>query len=225
MTEISKKKMARSITWNVGNDYDYYTEDIVKEICEIAGRYNFKALNIPTDTFPLADGLLSDTDVNLAAPIGDFSWYNGHNTTREKMHLAEDALKVGAKEVEFIMNIGAFKEQDYDKVRKDIEAVVDVTDDENVFVIIETPWLDKDEIVKASEIVEEAGADFVKTSKGLGNETQVEDVETIKDTISEDMKIKASGGIRTREKAAALIKAGANRLGTSSAVSIMKEFE
>ena len=223
MSEITQEQMARSITWNVGNDYNYYTKDIVREICETAGKYNFKALNIPTDAFPFAEELLSDTGVNLGAPIGDFSWYNGQNTTQEKVHLAQDAIDVGAVEVEFIMNLGAFKDKDYEKVEEDIRSVVDVTDDENVFVIIETPWQSDEEIMKAAEIVEKAGADFVKTSKGLGNATKVEHVELIKETVSEDMKIKASGGIRKREKAEAMIKAGANRLGTSSAVDIMKE--
>lgn len=225
MSEITKEEMARSITWNVGNDYNYYTGEKVREICEIAEKNNFRSINIPTDVFPLAEELLSDTDVNLGAPIGDFSWYNGQNTTQEKVHLAKDAISVGAVEIEFIMNLGAFKNEKYEKVEDDVRKVVKATDDERVFVIIETPWLNEDEIVKASQIVESAGADFVKTSKGLGNETDVEDVKLIKETVSEEMNIKASGGIRTRKEAEEMIKAGASRLGTSSGPQIVEEYD
>lgn len=225
MGGITKEEMARSITWNVGNAVNYYTEKTVRRICKIAKKYNFKAINIPTDVFPLARKLLSDTDVALAAPVGDFSWYNGQNTTKEKAHLAKDAIDAGAEEIEFMMNLGAFKDRKYGKVKEDIEKVVEVTNDQKVIVIIETPWLNPEEIVKASRIVESAGADFVKTSKGLGNETKVEDVKLIRETVSKDMNIKASGGIRTRKQAERMIKAGANRIGTSSAPQIMEEYE
>lgn len=225
--QLTEKGLARMITWNTSSFVKnrYFTREYVTEICELAKKYNFKAINLPTGVFPLAVKLLEGPDIELAAPIGDFSWFNGQNTTEEKAYLTKNAIQNGASEIEFMMNIGAFKDGNYKLVKKDIEGVIEAANGRTVFVIIETPWLEEDEIVKASELAKDGGAHYVKTSKGLGNVAKVSHVKLIRETIGEKMGVKASGGIRTIDDAMKMIDAGANRLGISSAIDIIEDYK
>jgi len=119
------------------------------------------------------------------------------------------------------------KSRNYETVRKDIEIVVDVKrshKDVIVKVIIETGYLSDEEKVLGCKIAQKAGADFVKTSTGLVGGATVEDVRLMRETVGRDMGVKAAGGIRTLKQALAMIEAGANRIGTSTAVAIIEEF-
>jgi deoxyribose-phosphate aldolase len=119
------------------------------------------------------------------------------------------------------------KSGDYETVRKDIEMVVDVKRlyrDVTVKVIIETGLLTDKEKVLACKIVKEAGADFVKTSTGLFGGATVEDVRLMRETVGREMGVKAAGGIRTLQQVLVMIEAGADRIGTSTAVAIIEEF-
>ena len=121
-----------------------------------------------------------------------------------------------------VMNIGALKEKDYQHVRQDIKAVV-LAAKKPVKVIIETCYLSKEEIKKACQITKSTGAAFVKTSTGFGSAgATIEDVKLMRKIVGKKIGVKASGGIKDYETAAAMIKAGANRLGTSSGVQIVE---
>jgi len=126
-----------------------------------------------------------------------------------------------------VANLGALKSGDYGLVKQDIKAVVDVKrlfGDVIVKVIIETPLLTTEEKITACKIVKEAGADFVKTSTGLfGGGATVEDVRLMRQIVGKDMGVKAAGGIRTYADAVAMIEAGANRIGTSTAKAVIQE--
>jgi len=152
----------------------------------------------------------------------------GAETTEVKVTTAKWAVQVGAGELDMVMAIGKFKSGDHDYVRRDIEAVVEAakgTKSEMVVkVIVETGYLTDEEKRKAAQIVEAAGADFVKTSTGFGpSGATVEDVRLLRQSVSEKVKVKAAGGIRTWQQAKALLEAGAERLGTSSAEAILRE--
>lgn len=152
----------------------------------------------------------------------------GAETTEVKVATAKWAVQVGAGELDMVMAIGKFKSGDHDYVRRDIEAVVEAakgTKSETVVkVIVETGYLTDEEKRKAAQIVEAAGADFVKTSTGFGpSGATVEDVRLLRQSVSEKVKVKAAGGIRTWQQAKALLEAGAERLGTSSAEAILRE--
>lgn len=165
---------------------------------------------------------LEGTDVVTATVIG---FPLGATTTAAKVFETEQAIKDGVDEVDMVMNIGEMKGKNYDKVADDIKKVVKVAHNANKVakVIIETALLTDDEITKASKIVADAGADFVKTSTGFSTRgAAVHDVELMsavtKDTTTE---VKASGGIHTTEEAEAMINAGATRLGVSHSMQVI----
>ncbi len=150
----------------------------------------------------------------------------GANTTETKVFETEDAIRKGADEIDMVINIGALKDQRYDDVQKDIEAVVKAAEGKTVKVIIETALLTEEEKVKASELTKAAGAHFVKTSTGFstGGATP-EDVKLMKDTVGESVEVKAAGGVRNLEDFKAMIDAGAKRIGASAGVQIMQGLE
>ena len=143
-------------------------------------------------------------------------------STKAKAFEAKQAVADGAEEVDMVIQIGAMKDKDYDYVREDIKAVVEASKPAIVKVIIETCLLTKEEIKKASALSEKAGAHFVKTSTGFstGGAT-VEDVKLMKESVSDKMQIKASGGIRSREFAEELLAAGADRLGVGNGLLLL----
>ncbi|MBW9172367.1 deoxyribose-phosphate aldolase [Clostridium estertheticum] len=163
---------------------------------------------------------LKDSGVSVCVVIG---FPLGANTTETKAFEASDAIKNGATEVDMVISIGELKDKNYTYVENDIKAVVEVAKGKAlVKVIIETCLLTKDEKIKACELAKKAGADFVKTSTGFskGGAT-VEDVKLMRETVGTEMGVKASGGIHTKEEATQMINAGANRIGTSSGISII----
>ena len=136
---------------------------------------------------------------------------------------AAQAVADGADEIDMVINIGALKSKNLTLVEEDIQAVVDASGDRLVKVIIETCLLTETEKVVACQIAKLAGADFVKTSTGFSSGgANVEDVALMRQVVGPDMGVKASGGTRSYEDAQAMIQAGANRIGTSSGVAIMK---
>ena len=125
-----------------------------------------------------------------------------------------------------VINIGALKDKRYDDVQKDIEGVVGAANGKTVKVIIETVLLTDEEKVKACELAEKAGADFVKTSTGFaGGGATPEDVKLMKDTVGDRLEVKASGGVRNLEDFNKMIEAGATRIGASAGVQIIKGLE
>ena len=160
-------------------------------------------------------------DVRVAVVVG---FPLGAMTTRAKAFEAKCAIEDGASEIDMVIAIGRLKDKDYDYVLEDIKAVKEAIGDKTLKVIIETCLLTDEEKIKACELSEKAGADFVKTSTGFstGGAT-VEDVSLMKKTVGDRLKVKASGGIHTRDEALSLVEAGAERIGASKSIEICKE--
>ena len=201
------------------------TEDDVAKLCKEAEKYRFGSVCVNPMYVSLATQLLKETDVKVCSSVG-FPF--GVTLPEVKAFEAMRALENGACEIDMVINIGALKSKDYEVVKRDIEAVVDVKRYQNdvvVKVIIETGCLTDEEKMMACKLAKEAGADFVKTSTGFikGGAT-VEDVRLMRETVGEDMGVKAAGGIRTFKQALAMIEAGANRIGTSTGVAIIEGF-
>ncbi|EGP5096651.1 TPA: deoxyribose-phosphate aldolase [Enterococcus faecium] len=164
---------------------------------------------------------VAGTKVKAACVIG---FPLGANATAIKVAEAEQAINDGADEIDMVMNIGEFKGQNYTVVSDDISAVVKVAHDAKkvIKVIIETALLTEEEITKASIIVADADADFVKTSTGFSTRgAEVHDVELMKAAVGGRIKIKPAGGIHSADEAEKMIAAGANRLGVSASMKII----
>ena len=146
----------------------------------------------------------------------------GAMSAKAKAFEAQWCAENGAREIDMVINVGQLKDKNYDYVRKDISAVVKASGNAKVKVIIETSLLDHDEKIAACSLSVEAWAHFVKTSTGFnGGGATIADIELMKHIVGSELGVKASGGIKNKEQALALINAGANRLGTSSGVAIV----
>lgn len=196
------------------------SQEQIMNLIEEATEHDFASVCVNPTWVAFAAQALKGTDVKVCTVIG---FPLGANTPEVKAFEAEDAIQNGADEIDMVINIGALKSQDYELVEKDIRAVVEAAKGTLVKVIIETCLLTDDEKVKACQIAQKAGADFVKTSTGfsIGGAT-VADVALMRKTVGPDMGVKASGGARSYEDALAFIKAGATRIGASSGVAIME---
>jgi deoxyribose-phosphate aldolase len=199
------------------------TKGEIENLCKEAVQYGFGCVVVNPIYVRFASSLLKGSDVRVGSTVG-FPF--GVSLSDIKALEAVKAIEDGACELDMVMNLGAFKSGDYELVKRDIEAVTAVkrlSSDIIVKVIIETPLLTNEEKVTACKIVKEAGADFVKTSTGLfGGGATVEDVRLMRQVVGKDFGVKAAGGIRTYADAVAMIEAGANRIGTSTAVAIIK---
>lgn len=160
-------------------------------------------------------------DVRIAVVVG---FPLGAMATRAKAYEAKCAIEDGASEIDMVIAIGRLKDKDYDYVLDDIKAVKEAIGDKTLKVIIETCLLTDEEKIKACELSEKAGADFVKTSTGFSTGgASVADVSLMKKTVGDRLKVKASGGIHTRDEAISLVEAGADRIGASKSIEICKE--
>ncbi|MEM1551766.1 MAG: deoxyribose-phosphate aldolase [Candidatus Bathyarchaeia archaeon] len=200
------------------------TKSEVEKLCWEAVQYGFGCVMVNPVYVRLAASLLKGTDVRVGSTVG-FPF--GVSLPDVKAFEAVRAVEDGACELDMVMNLSAFKSGDYELVKQDIEAVVAVkriSSDITVKVIIETPLLTDEEKITACKIVKEAGADFVKTSTGLfGGGATVEDVKLMRQVVGKDLGVKAAGGIRTYKDAVAMIEAGANRIGTSTAIAVIQD--
>lgn len=190
------------------------TKSEVEALCKEAAENKFAAVCVNTYYVPLVKKLLEGSGVNTCCTIG---FPLGAMSTESKECETRNAVEAGAEEVDMVINVGALKDGRDDIVLADIKAVVDAAHPKAaVKVIFETCLLNDEEKVRACNLSLEAGADFVKTSTGFstGGAT-VEDVKLMKQTVGDRAKVKASGGIRSKETALAMIEAGASRLGTS----------
>lgn len=160
-------------------------------------------------------------DIKIAAVVG---FPLGAMTKDAKVFEAKEAIRDGAREIDMVINIGRLKSEDYFYVEDEIRAIKEAIGDNILKVIIETCLLTEDEKVKACKLALNAGADFVKTSTGFstGGATVV-DIKLMKEVVEGKIKVKASGGIHTKEEALALIEAGADRIGASKSIDICKE--
>ncbi len=194
----------------------------IEKLCEEAKKYKFKGVCVNGVNTKTAKEALNGTSVKVVTVVG---FPLGACLSEVKAFEAEKAVSSGADEIDMVINVQSIKDMDYSYTRKDIETVKNAIGKIPLKVIIETDLLTKDEIIKACEIIKAAKADFAKTSTGFvknGTGAKVEDVRLMAQILKNSpVKIKASGGIKTYEQAAALIEAGASRLGTSSGVNII----
>lgn len=200
-------------------------QESIKELCRQAKEYDFMSVCINSSNIELAKEELKGTDVKICTVIG---FPLGATTTESKVFETTDAIEKGADEVDMVLNIGALKSKNFDIVLRDISEVAKAAHNNGKIlkVILETCLLEKDEIIKACQLSKEAGADFVKTSTGFSTGgAKEEDVALMRKTVGDQMGVKASGGIRTLEKARLMIENGATRLGVSAGVQIMEELE
>lgn len=195
------------------------TKDDIKKLCDEAIKYNFKAVCVNPSNVALAKDLLKNSDVLVCTVVG---FPLGANTTKVKVYEVDDALANGADEIDMVINIGKFKEQDYDYVLDEIKALRIATKDKTLKVIVETAYLSEEEIAKVTELVVEANADFVKTSTGFADRGAIlRDVEIMKSVTKDAIEIKAAGGVRSPEDLEKMVQAGATRIGTSSGVALI----
>jgi len=195
----------------------------IKDLCDDAVAYSFAAVCVHPFWVPLAAERLSGSETRVATVIG---FPMGANTARTKILEAEEAIKVGAREVDFVMNLGAFKSGLDRIVLDEMRGIVDVAKRLSTLtkMILEVGFLNDVEKVHACHLAMQARVDFVKTSTGYGPKgADPNDVRLLKRTLGPGIGVKAAGGIRTLSDALRLIEAGATRLGTSSAVAIMEQ--
>ena len=198
---------------------DAKKEDIEK-ICKEAIKYNFASVCVNSYWTGYVAQLLSNSDVSVCTVVG---FPLGAMSTKAKAYETSCAVEDGADEIDMVINVGELKAGNLEAVFEDIKAVRGQCEGKILKVIIETCYLTEDEKKTACELAVKAKADFVKTSTGFGcGGAAVEDVALMKRVVSGKAKVKASGGIRNRQTAKAMIEAGADRLGTSATIAIVE---
>ncbi len=195
------------------------TWEEIRTICDDAKKYKTASICIPPCYVEKAAEYLAGS-VPVCTVIG---FPNGNETTETKVFETKDAIKNGAEEIDMVINIGMLKAGDYDYVLNEIKAIKEACGSHILKVIIEACLLTEAEKIKMCEIVTESGADYIKTSTGFstGGAT-FDDVELFSKHIGENVKIKAAGGISSLEDADKFLKLGADRLGTSRTIKLVK---
>jgi len=199
------------------------TRDHIARLCREAREFGFAAVVVNPAYVELASSELTGSEVKVATVVG---FPLGATLSSVKRFEASEALKLGAREIDMVLNIGALKSGQQELVRSDIQGVAGVTHEQGglLKVILETVLLTDEEKKLACELSVQSGADFVKTSTGfLGGGATLADVKLMRGIVGPSIGVKASGGIRTVSEAKAMIEAGANRIGTSSGVKIIQE--
>lgn len=198
----------------------FATEKDIKKLCDEAIEYNFKSVCVNPANVKFAKELLKNSDVLVCTVIG---FPLGANTIEVKAFETANAITNGADEIDMVINIAKAKEHNYDYIKDEISAVVSNASGRTVKVIIETCYLSDEEKVEVCKAATLAKANFVKTSTGFGTGGATkEDVALMKKSISDDMFVKASGAVRTKDDVLKMVEAGASRIGASSGVEIMK---
>jgi deoxyribose-phosphate aldolase len=221
MVKITKKQLAKMIDHtNLKPNIDRYD---ISKLCLEAKKYGFYAVCVNPIHVSLAHELLRDTDVKVDSVVG---FPLGYTLTKVKALETAKLIEDGANEIDMVINMIFLKQRNYAQVRNDIKAVVEAANGKIVKVILETCYLTDKQIIRACKLSKEAGAHFVKTSTGFGpSGAIIEHVKLMRETVGEEMGVKAAGGIRTFDDAIKMIEAGANRIGTSSGVEIIEGFK
>ena len=192
----------------------------VQKLCAEAIEHEFYSVCVNGCYVADAKHLLQGTDVKVAAVVG---FPLGAMTTAAKVFEAKEAVENGASEIDMVINVAKLKDGEFDYVENEIRQIKEAIRDNVLKVIIETCYLTDEEKVKACELSLVAKADFVKTSTGFGTDgATYEDVKLMKSVVGDNAKVKASGGVRDKETAQKYVNLGAERLGTSSGIDIVK---
>ena len=196
----------------------FATWEDIKKLCDEAVEYKTASVCVP----PCYIKRIADTygdKINICTVVG---FPLGYSTTEAKVQEVKTAIEDGVSEIDMVVNISDVKNGDYEKVEEEIKALREACGDKILKVIIETCYLTEAEKIAMCKAVTNAKADFIKTSTGFGTGgATLDDVILMKNNIGPDVKIKAAGGIRTKEDMIAFVEAGCSRLGTSSAVDIL----
>ena len=195
------------------------TKDRIIKLCNEAKEHHFITVCVNPCWISLCKELLAGSDVGVCCVIG---FPLGANSTATKAFEAKDAIKLGADEVDMVINIGKLIDNDLDYVINDIKACKEAVGDHVLKVIIETCLLSDEQKVTACKCIKEAKADFVKTSTGFSiSGANLHDVKLLKDTVKDELLVKAAGGVKTHQDLLDMIANGADRIGTSSGVALI----
>ena len=211
LAKVDHTLLAQTATW-----------EEIRQICDDGMRYETASVCIPPSYVEQAKNYVGDR-LKICTVIG---FPNGYNTTAVKEFETKDALKKGADEIDMVINLGWVRDGRFDLVEKEIRTLKDACGDNVLKVIIETCLLTEEEKVKMCEVVTNSGADFIKTSTGFSTSgATFADVALFKEYVGPQVKIKAAGGISSFADAEKFVELGADRLGTSRLVKIMKQNE
>ncbi|EOY9127394.1 deoxyribose-phosphate aldolase [Providencia stuartii] len=195
------------------------TVNDIKQLCAEAAEHHFASVCVNTGYVPLASECLKNSDVMVCCVVG---FPLGACLTEAKAFEAAEAVRRGANEVDMVINVGMLKSGDLEFVRQDIAAVLAACGEATLKVILETCLLTDDEITQVCEICRTLNVGFVKTSTGFSTMGATEHhVALMRKVVGDKIGVKASGGVRDRETAEKMIKAGANRVGASASVAIV----
>ena len=199
------------------------TDQDVIEGCELAARYHVASVCVKPSHVPLAVERLKGSDVAVGTVVG---FPHGAHTTQTKVFEAQKALKDGAVELDMVINIGALRSGKTDYVREDIRAVVEAARGRAlVKVILENAYLTDEQKVQGCKLVEQAGADFVKTSTGFApSGATIEDLKLMRASVGPQVQVKAAGGVRSLDAILAVIDVGVTRVGATATAAILDEF-
>lgn len=197
----------------------FSTWEDIEKLCDEAVEYKTASVCIPQSYIERINKKYGDK-LAICTVIG---FPLGYNLTESKIVEAKKAIEYGASEIDMVVNISDVKNGDYEKVEEEIKAIKEAVGERILKVIVETCYLTKEEKIAMCKAVTNAGADYIKTSTGFGTDgARMEDVILFKEHIGENVKIKAAGGVRTKEDLIAFIEAGCDRIGTSSAIKMLK---
>ena len=220
--ELTREKLCRMFDHTYLKAYA--TEADFKRLCNEAREYGFGMVAVNSYPVKLCKKLLEGSDVHVGAAI---AFPLGQMTIEAKCKETELAIKDGADEIDYVINIGKAKEHDYAYIKEEMEKIVSIARKHQIIVkvIFENCYLEKEEIVKIAEIAKEVKPDYIKTSTGFGTSgATIEDVRLMKKIVGDEVKVKAAGGIRDYATCKAMIEAGAERIGTSSSIRILEEY-
>jgi deoxyribose-phosphate aldolase len=202
----------------------FASEQDFELLCREAAENHFAMVAINSSPVALCKRLLEGSGVHVGAAI---SFPLGQTTVETKVFETENAIQNGADEIDYVLNVGELKQGNLDYIRREMESIVAICRKNRVIckVIFENCYLTQDEIRSAAQIAREVGPDFIKTSTGFGTGgATVEDVRLMKETVGDKVRVKAAGGIRDLDTCLAMIEAGAERIGTSSSLKILEEY-
>ena len=202
----------------------YAQKEDFEKLCREADEYGFAMVAINSSPVACCKELLKDSKVHVGAAI---SFPLGQTTIETKVFETKNAIENGADEIDYVINITELKEKNYDYIKEEMTQIVDVCRKHNVIskVIFENCYLTDEEKIKLCEIALEVKPDFIKTSTGFGTGgATVEDVKLMKSIVKDTVKVKAAGGIRDLDTCLKMIEAGAERIGTSSAIKITEAY-
>lgn len=201
------------------------TDQDIIDGCNLAKEYQVASVCVRPSDLPLCRQILAGSDVLLTTVIG---FPHGTTTTKTKVAESAEAIENGAVELDVVLNIGKLRSGEYDYVADDLRAVISLAHEKGVLVkvIFENCYLSKEEIIKACEICNEVGADYVKTSTGYGSGGATdEDLKLMREHAAPDVKIKAAGGVRTLERAIEVRRLGVTRFGCTATVGILERLK